>query len=281
MLAFFRLRAVDGVEKVDNGIYRRTIHHAGTMGIVEIGAHPHRNRLWATVGLPSGEMPDGMPARLRRMFDLDADAPAIAAHLAGDPFMAALVAARPAIRVPGGFDGFETAARAVLGQQVSISAARRLNARLVERCGAELPSAFEPGLRRLFPTPAQVLAADLAAMGVPGARIAALRALAAAAVDDPHLFRARGTVEETVARFGAIRGLGEWTAHYIAMRACREADAFPASDVGLLRGAVDVNGLRPHPRDLRARAAAWRPWRAYAAHHLWAVDAARPAGDSR
>lgn len=211
------------------------------------------------------------------MFDLDANVAAIGAQLAQDPFLATLVAARPAIRVPGGFDEFETAARAVLGQQVSISAARRLNARLVARCGTEIGPAAGPGLRRLFPTPAQVVAADLSYMGVPAARIAALKAVAAAALDDPHLFRAGASVEETVARLCAIRGIGDWTAHYIAMRACREPDAFPASDVGLLRGAADATGLRPRPGDLRARAEAWRPWRAYAAHHLWAVDAARSA----
>jgi AraC family transcriptional regulator, regulatory protein of adaptative response / DNA-3-methyladenine glycosylase II len=117
-------------------------------------------------------------------------------------------------------------------------------------------------------------------MGMPGARVATLKAVAAAALADPGLFDRTNSIEETVAKLRAIRGVGDWTAHYIAMRACGEPDAFPASDVGLLRGAANVFGRRPMPQALHARAEAWRPWRAYAAHHLWAADstAAVPAG---
>jgi AraC family transcriptional regulator of adaptative response / DNA-3-methyladenine glycosylase II len=208
------------------------------------------------------------------MFDLDADLAAVNAHLAGDPVLAPWVAARPAVRMPGGWDGFEVAMRAVIGQQVSIAAARRLNGRLAERCGAGLPGAAGDGPHRLFPTPEQVLAADLSAMGMPGARIATLKAVAEAALADPGLFERGATVEETVARLRAIKGIGEWTANYIAMRACREVDAFPAGDVGLLRGMADAAGQRPRPAELLARAASWRPWRAYAAQHIWAADAA-------
>ena len=108
---------------------------------------------------------------------------------------------------------------------------------------------------------------------MPNARKQALIALAEAAQRDPSLFQPQGTVEETVARLRAIRGIGDWTAHYIALRAVRETDAFPASDIGLLRGAA-VNGARPSPAGLQDRAETWRPWRAYAAQHLWAADAA-------
>ncbi|HET7501413.1 MAG TPA: hypothetical protein VFK02_10435, partial [Kofleriaceae bacterium] len=110
------------------------------------------------------------------------------------------------------------------------------------------------------------------------ARKDALRALAVAALSDPSLFQPQGTVEQTVARLRAIRGIGEWTAHYIALRAAREPDAFPASDVGLLRGAADRHGVRPSAAELAARAERWRPWRAYAAQHLWVADA-EPRGD--
>jgi AraC family transcriptional regulator of adaptative response / DNA-3-methyladenine glycosylase II len=96
--------------------------------------------------------------------------------------------------------------------------------------------------------------------------------MARAALEDVGLFARRNSVEATVARLRAVKGVGDWTAHYIAMRACGEPDAFPASDVGLLRGAADQHGRRPSPRELLARADAWRPWRAYAAHHLWAID---------
>ena len=109
---------------------------------------------------------------------------------------------------------------------------------------------------------------------MPAARQASLRALAQAAIADPNLFRPFGTIEEAISRFRSIRGVGEWTAQYIALRALRETDAFPASDVALLRAAGLINGFRPSPAALLNRAESWRPWRAYAAQHLWAVQAA-------
>ncbi len=277
MLAFVRLRAVAGIEAVEGAVYRRAVRLGDGEGTIEVTDDPGRDGLVATLRLSDGGTVDGVAFRLRRMFDLDAALADVNAHLSRDPGLAPLVAARPAVRVPGGWDGFEIAMRAVIGQQVSIAAARRLNGRLVERCEGGLPSAAGGGPNRLFPTPRQVIAADLSAMGMPGARIAALRAVAEAALNDPHLFRRAATVEETVARLRAVKGIGEWTAHYIAMRACREMDAFPASDVGLLRGAADATGLRPRPAELLARAEAWRPWRAYAAQQIWAADAARTA----
>jgi 3-methyladenine DNA glycosylase/8-oxoguanine DNA glycosylase len=108
---------------------------------------------------------------------------------------------------------------------------------------------------------------------MPGARIEALRSIARAASSDPQLFERGPTLDDTIGRLRAIRGVGDWTAHYIAMRACGEPDAFPASDVGLLRGAADEDGRRPTPAELLERAGRWRPWRAYAAHWLWARDA--------
>lgn len=211
------------------------------------------------------------------MFDLDADPVAIGVHLSRDSFMASLVAARPGLRVMRGWDGFEVAARTIIGQQVSVARARHLNGVLVTRAASEDPRLDdEPG--RLFPTPRQVIDADLDGMGMPGARIAALGAVASAALEDSRLFDRGITIDDTVTRLRAIPGIGEWTAHYIAMRACGEPDAFPSSDIGLLRGGADSHGRRPAPADLLARAEAWRPWRAYAAHQLWAHDpAGRPA----
>jgi AraC family transcriptional regulator of adaptative response / DNA-3-methyladenine glycosylase II len=212
------------------------------------------------------------------MFDLDADLAVINAHLATDPLMAALVAARPALRVFGGWDPFEVAMRTINGQQVSVERARHLNGVLVARCGAALPGNQTDQLGSLFPGADEVIHADLAGMGMPGARVAALKTMAAAAVADDGLFDTTGSLDETVARLRAIKGIGAWTAHYIAMRACRQPDAFPASDVGLLRGAADGDGSRPTPAALLSRAEAWRPWRAYAAHHLWNVDSAASSG---
>jgi AraC family transcriptional regulator of adaptative response / DNA-3-methyladenine glycosylase II len=124
----------------------------------------------------------------------------------------------------------------------------------------------------VFPSATQVAAADLSVLGMPKARRQTLTALAQAALADPRLFEPLATIEDTVARLCAIRGVGDWTAHYIALRAAREPDAFPSSDIGLLRGAADPSGERPSAAQLAARAERWRPWRAYAAQHLWAAD---------
>ena len=161
--------------------------------------------------------------------------------------MAPLVAAGPASRVLRGWDGFEVAARSVIGQQVTVAQARRLNGILVDRCGSELPAGADEGLSRVFPTPQRVLDADLSAMGMPGARVATLKTVASAVLAEPRLFDPAGFIDETIARLRAIRGIGDLDGSLIAMCACGEPDAFPASDVGLLRGAADATGHRPTP----------------------------------
>jgi AraC family transcriptional regulator of adaptative response / DNA-3-methyladenine glycosylase II len=276
MLAFLKARAIDGVEWIERESYCRTVLQDGLTGTVEISHLPEQASLNATIRFPSVRTLPAIVGRIRRVFDLGADVAAIGAHLAQDPLLAPLIAERPGLRAPGGWDGFELAVRAVLGQQVTVEAGRRLGSRLTQICGTTLPAAprSRPSLHLAFPTAAQVAAADLSALGMPNARKEALVALAQAALQDAALFQPQGTVEETVARLRAIRGIGDWTAHYIALRAVRETDAFPASDIGLLRGAAISVGARPSPAFLQNRAETWRPWRAYAAQHLWAADAA-------
>ena len=276
-LRFFAARAVDGVEQVDGDLYRRTVRIGSAAGRLEVGPSGS-GVLRATVQLSKAVDEPLVRIRLRQIFDLDADIPLINAHLSTDPSMARLIAARPALRVFGGWDPFEVAMRTINGQQVSVERARHLNGVLVRRAGAARQLARGNGLTDLFPTPHEVLAADLAGMGMPGARVAALRSMAEAAIADPSLFDTTGSLDETIARLRGIKGIGEWTAHYIAMRACRQPDAFPASDVGLLRGAANEHGVRPTPAALLAKAEAWRPWRAYAAHHLWNVDSTASSG---
>jgi len=277
MLGFLRGRAIDGVERIDGDRYVRSVAHDGAVGTVEIAHIPERDSLAATIRFPCVRALPAIIARVRRVFDLGADVASIGAHLAKDRMLAPLVARRPGLRVPGGWDGFELAVRAVLGQQVTVEAARQLAGRLVALCGAAGPGPASAGgmidVTRVFPDAARLAAADLSTLGMPGARRATLIALAEAALAEPRLFEPLATVDDTVARLRAIRGIGEWTAHYIALRAAREPDAFPASDVGLLRGAAGRNGARPSPAELAARSERWRPWRAYAAQHLWAADA--------
>lgn len=277
-LRFLAARAVDGVEEVVGDLYRRTVRIDSHGGVLEVAREPAANALRATLRSGKAAKPSVLVSRLRPMFDLDADLPAITTHLAADPALAPLVAARPALRVFGGWDGFEVALRTINGQQVSIERARHLNGVLVARCGGTARPDLPDGLNRVFPSPPEVLGADLTGMGMPGARVAALKAMAEAAAANPLLFEPDASLDGTIMRLRAIRGIGEWTAHYIAMRACRQADAFPASDIGLLRGAADDGGRRPTPAALLARAEAWRPWRAYAAHQLWAADSSASAG---
>ncbi|HWA75932.1 MAG TPA: AlkA N-terminal domain-containing protein [Polyangiaceae bacterium] len=279
MLAHLEQRTLDGIERVDGNSYRRTVLLDGHLGSVEVTHAPEAQALAATIRFPNVRALPQIVARIRRMFDLGADVTRIEDHLLRDPLLAPLVRARPGLRTPGGWEGFELAVRAVLGQQVSVQAGRRLSLTLARLCGnsVSLSDSGHAGLNLAFPGPSEVARADLSSLRMPGARKRALSALAAAACENPQLFQPLDTVESTVARLCAIPGIGEWTAHYIALRAVREPDAFPASDVGLLRGAQAEGASRPSASMLRARAEQWRPFRAYAAQHLWAADAHRQA----
>jgi 3-methyladenine DNA glycosylase/8-oxoguanine DNA glycosylase len=196
-------------------------------------------------------------------------------QLAEDRGLSELVRQRPGLRVPGAFDPFELAVRAVLGQQVSVAAASSLASRLVERFGEPFSSdSAVPGLSRLFPEPKVLAAADISVLGMPGSRAKAVSAVAAAVLRDPHLLQPGQGLDAAITRLMAVPGVGEWTAQYIALRALNETDAFPASDIGLQRALANGSGVRPSARELTARAEQWRPWRAYAAIHLWSADGA-------
>ena len=272
VLAFFRARAIGGVEVVSDDGYVRTFEEDGQPGLVEVQHEPDKLALRVRVRTGNVGVLPRVVNRVRRAFDVGSDVALIGAQLSADPIIARLVRARPGLRVPGGFGGFELATRALLGQQVSVAAARRLGERLVRLCGA--PALLGPGLVRLFPSAQRVADADLSQLGAPRARLTALRSLAEAALADPQLFEPSHTLEDTVARLRAVPGIGPWTAHYIALRAARDPDAFPASDRGLLRGLALCQGGDCTPEALERRAERWRPWRAYAAQHLWAADAA-------
>lgn len=227
------------------------------------------NALRATVRFPKLSALPSIIARLRRVFDLAADPVAIAAHLAKDPALAALVKARPGLRVPGAWDGFELAIRTVLGQQITVSAAVRLTGRLVATHGERMAEP-DGDLTHVFPRPGALATADLTSLGMPRSRAAALSAVGAAALADTHLFDATSGLDDAVRRLRSIRGVGEWTAQYIALRQLREPDAFPAADIGLMRAITSRERRKYSLFELLDRANMGRPWRAYAAQHLWA-----------
>ena len=273
---FLAARAIPGVEAVggDGLVYRRSIRLDAGPGWIEIRpAGP--SSIQVTVEAPPGALP-AIEARLRRWFDLDADVRAIGAHLALDPLLAPLVAARPGFRVPGAWDPFELAVRAVVGQQISVAGARTIAGRIVERCGDRLRAPDGGPVVSVFPTPEQLADANLEAIGMPGARVRAIQDLAAATVADPSLLERTDDIAADVARLRALPGVGEWTAQYIALRGLKHHDAFPASDLGILRALAGPDGRRPTPAEALARAERWRPYRAYAAQHLWSADARPP-----
>jgi AraC family transcriptional regulator of adaptative response / DNA-3-methyladenine glycosylase II len=270
MIAFLRARAIPGVEVVSDETYARTIDIDGAHGMVSI-SRTQGAALEATVHARKLSALPSIIARLRRVFDLAADPEIIQAHLAEDAVLAPLITQRPGLRVPGAWDGFELAVRAVLGQQITVAGAIGLAGRLVRCHGAPLDPAMPAiaGLTHVFPRAEALAAADLADIGMPRARRNALSALAGAVAADPKIFGPRRSLEDAVAQLRTLPGIGEWTAQYIAMRELREPDAFPAADIGLLRALADAEGRRPTATELLARAERWRPWRAYAAQYLW------------
>lgn len=270
MLSFLRARAIPGIEVVSDGSYRRTIAIGSDRGVVVVEP-AEKHCLKATVRVGNLRSLPAIIARIRRVFDLAADPVAIGAHLSRDAALAPFVAARPGLRVPGAWDGFELAVRAILGQQITVAAATRLAGQLAARFGEKITT-FDPGLSHVFPTPQQLAEADLSVIGMPNPRRLALSALAATVAADPNIFGPRRSLDEAITQLRSLAGIGEWTAQYIAMRELREPDAFPAADIGLLRAMRDRNGVRPSPAALLAQAEQWRPWRAYAALHLWASE---------
>ncbi|HEY4182331.1 MAG TPA: AlkA N-terminal domain-containing protein [Kofleriaceae bacterium] len=300
ILAFLRVRAIPGVERVDlagRGAYHRVVHFhdvgeeaaiprgraakaRGVTGTITVRPSPKRASLLLDVS------PELVPhllrvvARVRRQFDLDARPDAIAHVLGGDDLLGPRVKASPGMRVPGAFDPFEASIRALLGQQVSVAAATTLAGRFAAAFGAPLPGA--PQLARdakgrafaqangplavRFPTAAEVAKRsidEIATLGLPGARAAAILAFATAVASGAVKLEGALALEPFVDALDELPGIGPWTAHYLAMRARHDPDAFPAADLGVMKA------LKMNAKETEARAEAWRPYRAYAVIHLW------------
>jgi AraC family transcriptional regulator of adaptative response / DNA-3-methyladenine glycosylase II len=272
---FAASRAIPGVESVSGGIWRRTILAGGEPGVLEISRAGKRHALKVSAyGVATSQLLT-VVTRLREMFDLDAPVTDIRRTLARDAVLKARLGRRPLVRVPGAWDAFELAMRAVLGQQVSVGAATTLAGRVARRYGTPLPPELGAqfsryGLDTVFPQPAALARARFNNLGIIGSRAATMRRIAAAALSGDLAFDAAQDADEFRESFLAIRGVGPWTAEYVLMRALKYPDAFPASDLGLLR-AFDGEGPRLKARELLERAEAWRPWRAYAAMLLWST----------
>ena len=262
---FLAARAVSGVERVDARGYARVVRLGDDHAVVCVRPVEGEHALEMRVrGAPPSALFQ-LSSAARRMFDLAADPARIALAFKRDPLVGPLATRRPGLRIPGAWEAFECAVRAVLGQQVSVAAGRTLAERLVARAGSPVEGGTD-GLTRCFPGPAALATADLQGIGLTGARIAALRALARAVIDGAVDFG--GPVEDAKAALQALPGFGRWTAEYVALRALGEPDAFPSADL-VLRRASGSEGQPLGERALEARAEAWRPWRSYAVLHLW------------
>jgi len=274
LLAFLRVRALAGVEMVTDDAYLRTVQLGAFRGWIRVRQRAERNTLVVEL---ARELVPALPAllgRLRALFDLSARPDVIAARLGDDDLLADALLLHPGIRVPGAFDGFELAARAILGQQISVAAATTLAGRFARACGEPVATPFV-ALTHLTPTAARVASAsadEIAALGVVGARARSIVALAVEIASGRLVLEPGADPERTIAQLVALPGIGAWTAHYIAMRALRWPDAFPRDDMVLRKAIGGVTG----PAAER-RAEAWRPWRSYATMLLWQGDAMREA----
>jgi len=273
LLSFFAGRATPGVELVTRDRYMRTVRTGSGNGIIDV--QDVGGALSLTVHGIGTESLFAAVQRTRGLFDLDAPIDDIAAVLSRDRNLRVWLRRNPGIRVPGAWDGFELTVRAVLGQQVSVKAATTLAGRIANQYGEpvdvlvdDLPDA--PG--KLFPEPGVLARARLERLGIIRSRAQTIRSVARAVASGELSFDTAQPVDEFHAMLTSIKGIGDWTAAYVAMRVLKDPDAFPASDLGLLRAFESVDGKRLRPLELSARAEAWRPWRAYAALLIWGSE---------
>jgi AraC family transcriptional regulator, regulatory protein of adaptative response / DNA-3-methyladenine glycosylase II len=264
MLDFLAARATPGVEAVESGTYRRTISLHGRAGYFEVSLDDSRAALRVRIEFADPKSLFFIVERIRALFDLNADWAAIVSSLRTDPALAARVELDPGLRVPGCWDGFELAIRAILGQQITVKGATALAGRIASTYGRAFKG--PSGLTHLFPS-AEILAeAKLTTVGVTSARAETIRSLARAVCSRKISFEGVVDSDAFLVRLREIPGIGQWTAQYVAMRALREPDAFPSTDLGLLRALALAT-----PRELEQRVQSCRPWRAYAAMYLWKI----------
>ena len=266
LLGFLVGRGAAGVEAADGERYLRAVRIGACAGWIAAAPIKGESALCVDVAVTLLPVLTPLLARLRRLFDLDANPQAIAEHLSQDSRLSASLLRRPGLRVPGAFDGFELALRAVLGQQISVKAATTVFGRFARAYGEPIQTPF-PALLHTGPRAALIAEAgleEIAALGLTRARTVTVKALARAVCDGVVRLEPGVNPEQTMAALKELPGIGDWTAQYVAMRALRDPDAFPASDLGIYRS-LGVS----KPREALAAAESWRPWRAYAVLHLW------------
>jgi AraC family transcriptional regulator of adaptative response / DNA-3-methyladenine glycosylase II len=278
LLSYLKARQINGIEAIDKNRYCRSIRMkektrdkkiTGLHGVFMVTMPDQASHLELTLQISGTDNLMNIVHRVRRIFDLEADPLFIFNHLKKDPGLSPIISSFPGFRIPGGWDNFEIAIRTIIGQQVSIRAANTITGRLVQRYGTPIHDSFIPGITHLFPTPETLAAADLAGIGLPGKRAGTIRALAAKIADKEIVLEGIVNTESIKTQLMKIPGIGQWTTEYIAMRALREPDAFPATDLALKRELKEMSQQAEClNRDIN-RPDIWRPWRAYAAVVLW------------
>ncbi|REL25926.1 DNA-3-methyladenine glycosylase 2 family protein [Thalassotalea euphylliae] len=267
MLTFFKLRQLPGIELIDGNSYRRTITLGTVTGWIEVTHIKDRNALKLTVALSELSVLDQVISRVRKLFDLDADMSVIHQHLATDKLLAKQIEQNPGIRLPGCWDIFEFSIRAILGQQISVKAATTYAGRIADKYGQVL-NQQHPELNKCFPTVNDLKAADFQQLGLTQSRIDTLKRWVAFYQANQTLFTHYQSLSELTDKLVAIKGIGPWTVNYLAMRGLSDPNAFPASDLGVIK-ALSVEDKKPSVKQILARADKWQPWRAYATLYLW------------
>ena len=265
-LAFLRGRCIRDVEHVTEDSYARTVRIGKHTGWVRVKHAPQKNALLVEFTHSLTPVLPALLGRLRNLFDLAARPDLIAEHLGKDELLRKSVENHPGLRVPGAFDGFEMAIRAILGQQITVKAATTIACRFAEAFGEEIHTPI-PELSKLSPLPAKVAAAtvdDVAKLGIVSARSASIVALAKAYHSGSLILDAGSNPEAAIAKLVELPGIGQWTAHYIAMRALRWPDAFPKEDIAVRNKLGGVSAKKAEEMSQ-----AWRPWRSYAVLHVW------------
>ena len=266
---YLKPRLITGVECFRDGCYRRALKLNGEYGIIEVKCSDSKHNL--TLSVPTQFWPhlQLIIRKTRELFDLDADTETIESHLSNDHNLRKIIENSEGSRVLGAWDFFELSLRAIIGQQVTVLGAATLTGRFVEHYGDPLPPGFDQHLFRLFPTPEQVIGGNVKDVGFPNTRANTITDYCKAYINGDFEFEGRTSLDEIIAKLTSVKGVGDWTANYIAMRALRETDAFPSGDLGLTKAYGFLTQENTTPKELSLVSEKWRPWRSYAAVHLW------------
>jgi AraC family transcriptional regulator, regulatory protein of adaptative response / DNA-3-methyladenine glycosylase II len=266
LLDFLRNRAIENVEWVTD-CYQRTISVNGLSGILKVEHLPDLDSLRFTIPASLSGSIGEISESVKRIFDLNADPDAIKSVFKKDRKFATIVNQLPGLRIPGAWDWFEVAIRAILGQQITVKAARTIAGRIVKAIGTPLNG----NSATLFPTPEQMIYASMDGMGIPSRRIEAIRQLAKASIEKKIGPDSGNSLEESIKRLCLLPGIGPWTAHYIALRAFSETDVFLPGDLVLRRSASKLFGKNFTDVELLKYSERWRPYRSYAVFYLWST----------